>query len=343
MIDRSRLGALAVPVWAALSLSALSAAEPPPRTTLSDAGIRFTVPDKPYVVLRRGSLEAAVVDNRAVDDAVLPGHRAGYHGVALLRHERQPRNLFVTAYAGLNFEHIHDGTVQAHNILFEPRHAPMELRSINSHTAELHQPPTPHWGLESCLRYELFDHGVIEVTFECIPRRVTWKNDYLGLFWASYIHQPESLDIHFLGRTEGDDRTQWMRGITPEHGVLATHRSLDDNRELAHDAGFPLSLVFNFSKQRFAEPWFFGVCRGMAFCQMFRAGDGVRLSQSPSGAGQGNPAWDFQWFIPRPQVGHRYQLVMRALYIPLPDTQGIAAARDQVRKEIERIGFERKK
>ena len=71
------------------------------------------------------------MDNRAVDDDVLPGHRAGYHGVASLRHDRQPRNLFVPAYAGLNFEHIHDGTVQARDVLFEPRNAPMELRRID--------------------------------------------------------------------------------------------------------------------------------------------------------------------------------------------------------------------
>ena len=48
------------------------------RTSLSDPAIRHTVPEKLYVILRRGDLEAVVVDNRAVDDAVLPGHRAGY-------------------------------------------------------------------------------------------------------------------------------------------------------------------------------------------------------------------------------------------------------------------------
>ena len=40
----------------------------------------------------------------------LPGHRAGYNGVASLTHKRRPSNLFVAAYGGLNFEHIHDGT-----------------------------------------------------------------------------------------------------------------------------------------------------------------------------------------------------------------------------------------
>jgi hypothetical protein len=87
-------------------------AEEPGRTTLSVPSIRYTVPEKPYVILARGDVEAVVVDHRAVDDAVLPGHRAGYAGVAVLRHARRRDNLFVPAYAGLNFEHIHDGTTR---------------------------------------------------------------------------------------------------------------------------------------------------------------------------------------------------------------------------------------
>jgi hypothetical protein len=59
------------------------------RTTLSAPSIRFTVPAEPYVILARGDVEAVVVDNRAVDDAVLRGHRAGYSGLAVLRHVRR--------------------------------------------------------------------------------------------------------------------------------------------------------------------------------------------------------------------------------------------------------------
>lgn len=299
-------------------------------TSLDNRAIQYTVPASHYVVLKRGPIQAVVVDNRAVDDAVLPGHRAGYHGVASLTHDKQPRNLFVPAYAGLNFEHIHDGTTQAREILFEPRNAPMQLRVVNEHTAELYQPPTPHWGLESCLRYELQEDGAIRMIFECIPRRVTWKNDYLGLFWASYIHQPESLDIHFLGQEAGG-AAGWIRGSSPEHGVRATHLAVADDREFAHDADFPLTLVFNRSDYRFTEPWYFGMCRGMAFAQSFRPDDHVRISQSPSGGGAGNPAWDFQWLIREPKVGQRCQLVMHALYVPaaqsLPDTRDSLAHR----------------
>src|SRR5438445_3334860 len=77
-------------------LRALAAPDETPRqTSLSDPQARFTVPDKPYAVLHRAPLEAVVVDNRAVDDEVLPGHRAGYHGLGSLRHDQQSGNLFV--------------------------------------------------------------------------------------------------------------------------------------------------------------------------------------------------------------------------------------------------------
>ena len=97
----------------------------PGRTTFTNPTIRYTVPEKPYVVLRRGEVGAIVVDQRAVDDGVLRGHRAGYSGLAALRHDRRRENLFVPAYAGLNFEHIHDGTLAVKRDRFEPRTAPM--------------------------------------------------------------------------------------------------------------------------------------------------------------------------------------------------------------------------
>jgi hypothetical protein len=255
--------------------------------------------------------------------------------VAALRHARQPRNLFVPAYSGLNFEHIHDGTVQPREVLFEPRNAPMELRVISDDTVELYQPPTPHWRLESCMRYELLGDGVIELTFECIPRASTFRNDYIGLFWASYIDQPESLDIHFIGcpATNRTSAPAWLQGITPAHGELPTHLALNDNRTFAHAEDFPLTLVFNRSRYRYAQPWYFGVCREMAFLQMFRPEDCVRITQSPSGGGNGCPAWDFQWFIEKPRAGQRYQLVMRAAYVPVNGP----GQSPEVRAELERI------
>jgi len=212
----------------------------------------------------------------------------------------------------------------------------MELRVLNDRTAELYQAPTPYWGLESCMRYELLDDCVIELTFECVPRRDTFTNGYMGLFWASYIDHPESLDIHFRGFSQGAEANAgWLRGVTPAHGTLATHRAQDDQRGFAHDSMFPLELPFGFSRLRYVEPWYFGVCRGMAFVQMFRAQDAVRLTQSPSGGGNGCPAWDFQWFIEKPRLGQRYQLVMRAAYVPVDGPGDAASVREQIHRFVQ--------
>jgi hypothetical protein len=314
--------------------AAAATGEPPKLTSLSDPKVRYEVPKKPYVVLKRSGIEAVIANNEAVDDAVLPRHRAGYSGVASLTGAGRKDNFFVPGVAGLNYEHIHDGTTQNRTIQFEPRNAPMELRVIDEHTAEVYQAPTPFFALESCLRYRLLEDGVIEMTLECIPRKATFKNGYIGLFWASYIHQPKSLDIHFKGHGEGEKETRWIRGVTPKHGVEAVHVAHDDQRQFKHDADFPLLLVFNRSKWRYREPWYYGVNGEHAYVQMFRPKDRILLTQSPSGGGTGNPAWDFQFYVEDYRVGERYQMVMRAMLLRFESAAQVEAATAKHRQAL---------
>lgn len=318
-----------------VSINAASfAADLPKRTTLSNNQV-FVVSPTGYHVLKAGDVEAVVVDNSAVDDAVLPGHKAGYSGVAKLTHKNRAENLLVPQLAGLNYEHIHDGTTQPRDILFEPRRAPIETRIIGPRIVDLYQAPTPTWQLESVLRYEMLDDGTIEMTLECIPRAKNFRNGYIGLFWASYINQPESLDIHFRGHDTGvKEPARWIRGVTPSHGVVPTHLGTNDDRDFKHDADFPLTLAFNRSKHRFTEPWYYGVSHSMALVCMFRPQDNIRLTQSPSGGGSGNPAWDFQFFIPDYEVGTRYQMVMRAMYVPFKSHEQISDASLPNRKAL---------
>ncbi len=323
-----------------LALVSVSLAEGIPETTLSNPSTRYTRPEKPYVVMKRGEVEVVVVDNSAVDDEVLPKHRAGYSGIAVLRHTGRPENLFVPGIAGLNFEHILSGeTPTDKKTQFEPRNHPMELRVIHPHAVELYQAPTFHHGLESCQRYELLSDGTIQLTVEVVPRRASFPNGYVNLFWASYINQPESLDIHFRGvpadPSAGEEAT-WIRGVTPSHGELSTHPAVDDKREFAHDTPFPLTLVYSLSNYRYTEPWYFGVSHGMAFVEIFRPQDRVRLTQSPSGGGNGNPAWDFQFFVEKPELGKLSRFVMRAAYLPYESPEQIAAATRKHRDELAR-------
>ena len=84
-------------------------------------------------------------------------HRAGYNGVWELRHRSSTRNLFVPAYAGLNLEHVFNGETEFTNrdIFFEPRRAPMTVKKISDQQAELHQPATTNFHLESTTRFTL--------------------------------------------------------------------------------------------------------------------------------------------------------------------------------------------
>jgi hypothetical protein len=286
-------------------------------TSLTNKAVKFTQADKHYVVLKQGDVTAIIVDNAAIDIPQLPKHRAGYNGVASLTHKKRPGNLFVPSIAGLNFEHIHDGTLAVAKEKFEPRRVPMQLRIIDERTVELYQPPTPQWKLESCGRYQLLDDGTIEYTFECIPRADLFKQGYIGLFWASYIHAPGDRAIHFKGRLAEDaEGSGWIRGVTPSHGVDSTHPPAGELPVLDIDPDFPLTLVNHPSKYRHTESWYYGISHNMTYAQMFRPRDRIWLAQSPTGGGAKNPAWDFQWFIPNYKVNEAYGFVMRASYFP---------------------------
>ena len=286
-----------------------------------------------------GPVAAVVVDNEAVNVPECPGHRAGYNGLAALRRDNAGENLFVPAVAGLNFEHIHDGSLESvRQEKFEPRKAPMELRVVDSFTVELYQPPTPNMRLESCGRYHILEDGVIEYTFECIPRADNFRNGYLALFWASYIQKPESTNIHFVGTSaSAAEGAKWIEAASPAHGVDSTHPPAGALPVLRHDQEFPLTLVFHRSPYLYVEPWYYGVSHGRAYVQMFRPRDRIWFAQSPSGGGTGNPAWDFQWFVAEPKVGEAYGFTMRAALLPTTDREAIRRATQHHRDELSAV------
>ncbi len=305
------------------AVAVLSGAHPyaaPGVTSLTNPSVKYHLTDQHFVVLKRGKITAVIVDNAAVDTPELPGHRAGYNGVASLKYEGQTENLFVPALAGLNFEHIHDGTPD-YKEKFEPRAFPMQLRIISENTVELYQPPTENWKLESCGRYELLEDGTIEYTFECIPRAALFKRGYIGLFWASYMQAPEDRRIYFYGKPKNrlNEAETLIAASTPAHGVESTHPPANAVFFPEIAADFPLKLVNHPSAYVYSQPWYYGIHRDYSYTQVFRNRDQIWFAQSPTGGGQQNPAWDFQWFIPDYKVGEAYGFVMRAQYGPWSD------------------------
>ncbi len=286
-------------------------------TSLTNKAVTYRVPKEHYVTLKAAEITAIIVDNEAVDIPELPGHKAGYNGVASLKHRKNGENLFVPNYAGLNFEHIHDGTKENLIEKFEPRKFPMELRVIDASTVELYQAATGNFQLESCGRYHLKQDGTIEYTFECIPRAETFQHGYIGLFWASYINAPEDKAIYFQGEPVDGGSPRLIRAVTPQHGVESVHVAKGTTWFPKVNEDFPLTLVLNRSKFVYTEASYYGLRDDLAFTQTFPDSKNLYMVQSPSGGGQGNPAWDFEWFIPDYKVGEAYGMTMTATYGPL--------------------------
>jgi hypothetical protein len=264
---------------------------------------------------RAGNLTAIIGDNAAHEQ-----HRAGYNGVWSLTHRTEPANLFVPAVAGLNFEHIFDGERydrdRTNTIFFEPRNARMNFRRVSDSEAELHQPPTPTFRLESWTRFTLVAPHYIDMTFRCIATQHVFSNGYIGLFWASYINAPDDKSMYFRhGR-------QWHQLCTQRHNDESTVRHSDDKVELRFHKDFPQCLMRNYSPMRYEEPFFYGNFRNHVAILMFDRTEGIRFTHSPSGGGGNaerqttNPAWDFQYIVPRYEVKREYRFRARLAYRP---------------------------
>ncbi len=269
-----------------------------------------------------GDLSGVFVDNGSYG----ADHREGYNGIAELYHQAQDSTLFVPAFAGFNLEHLFGGDSLAQ--LFEPREHPMELYRTDE-AVLLYQPPTPRSNVESLIRFEPVGPHYIDVTYRCVVHESDFFNHgYAGVFWASYINAPADKRIYFRGTPEGEAAARWISAFSDEHGVASTHRAAGTDHEFYFAPNFNASLASHFSSYRFTEPYYYGRFHNMAFMYMFDTSKAVRFSQSPTGGGSANPAWDFQFLIPDVQYGKTYSFRARLVYKPFDGTQDL---RDEYR------------
>ena len=260
-----------------------------------------------------GDLTAVVGDNGAAGE-----HRAGYNGLWSLTHRTEKTNLFVPSVAGFNLEHIFDGeTLDSPGqtkLFFEPRNAPMQLRKVSEREAELHQPPTPTFHLESWTKFAFSEPDAVDVTFRCKAHQHVFRRGYIGLFWASYINAPDDKSMYIHGPSG------WVQHCSPAHDNQSTVRHVDDKFEMTFVEGHRDCLYKNYSPLRFREPFFYGLFRGHIVIVMFDRTEGIRISHSPSGGGTNktadttNPAWDFQFVIPKYDVKIEYGFRARLVY-----------------------------
>jgi hypothetical protein len=265
------------------------------------------------LTIERGNLKGVFVDNTEVK----PDHRAGYNGIAQLYHADQDSGIFVPEYAGFNLEHIFGG--DSLNQLFEPRVNPMTLYRKTDSEVMLYQAPTPLSSVESLTSFKVVEPHYIDITFECLFHKDEFfGHDYAGLFWASYIERPDDKKIYFRGVPENQPskNSEWIAAWSDEHGVKSTHKSVSDQQEFFFSEDFNASLASHFSDYRYTDPFFFGRYKNMVLAFLFDSKEIIRFSQSPTGGGELNPAWDFQYLIPSPEKGKKYSFKVRMLYKP---------------------------
>ena len=254
-----------------------------------------------------GDLTAVIGDNEPYD-----GRRAGYNGVHRLLHRTQPKSLFTIA--GLNFEHIFDGDQDLRGdvkTFFEPRNAPMEFRKISETEAELHQPPTPTFHLESWTQLKLVAPHYIDFTFRCKPHQHVFTNGFIGLFWASYIDNPENKSIYFR------DGKGWVQLCSQVHFDECTVVHVSEKPEIKTVQGGRQAMYRNFSPLRFSDPVYTGYYGTHQAIVMFDRTEGIRFAHSPSAGGPPSAtevAWDWQFIIPAYEVLKEYGYRARFAY-----------------------------
>ena len=218
-----------------------------------------------------GDITAVIGDNSAQDN-----HRAGYNGLWSLTHKAEKTNVFVPTVAGLNLEHIFDGETLdpkgETKIFFEPRNAAMTLKKLSATEAELHQPPTPTFHLESWTTFKLVEPHYVDFAFRFRATQHAFKRGYIGLFWASYINAPDDKSMYLRGKSG------WLQHCTPAHDTLSTVLHEKDTFEMTFSKVHRDCLYRNFSPLRYELPFFYGLFRDMTLMVMLDRTEGVRWS-----------------------------------------------------------------
>ncbi len=90
-------------------------------------------------------------------------------------------------------------------------------------------------------------------------------------------------------------------------------------------SNFNVTLSNHFSDYKYSLPFYYGRFHNMVLAYLFDSSESevIRFSQSPTGGGATNPAWDFQFIIPQPEQGKEYSFRARIVYKPFISREDI--------------------
>ena len=210
----------------------------------------------------------------------------------------------------------------------------MTFRRLSDSEAELYQPPTPTFFLESWTRFKFVEPHYIDVNFRFLAHQHVFEGNYIGLFWASYINGPADKSLYFPGGWRPKENL-WMQLCTQAHDDESTVLHEADNFQLTWKKDSRDALFKNLSRMRYAAPFYYGNIEGLVYILMFEKPDGIRLTHSPSGGGLNkdfqttNPPWGWQFIVPKYEVNREYKYRARAVLRP-------KCSREEILKEVER-------
>jgi len=255
-------------------------------------------------------------------------HRKGYNGVAALIPHGYGNNLFVPAYAGLNYETISlsglSPYVETHKTKFEPRAEPMSITEATDTQVVLEQPETSHARVSARITFSAHDphylHQKIELTFH---RRFCSEDEpnIFSSLWASYIHQPRDRYIYLQRPDAKGPLDRWVGLTREDHG--------SPEYDVRHLPDQEIAAADHLSRMNTSEPvdanhrqkiedevrsglsHYYGICgEDLVFLMMFGQPDRIRLAYSPNDGGKSpewSPAWDYILHLDDVEVGPTYR------------------------------------
>ena len=288
-------------------------------------------------------LQNADLSGWLLDNAGNRGRDGG--GFNLLAHRRYPGLSFYRAnQVGLNFEHIFNGAAVDNAIaMFTPRKEPNYLLKQGPQNATLRWPADMSaWGVECSMTYTFTEPDAIDMQFTAVPRVAKWPQGYLAFMWASYMNCTVARPIHFWGADRGEAR--WLK-----FGEADDSAQGFETGTVAYAGVAPLPFdpdaqslnIVEHPTKRFLYPFYYGLIDGdhdldtdgetLAYILMFDQSEPIRfalwnfIKDPAENPDPHSPAWDWQYVIREPKVGHRYGYRMRVVVTPFSGRQDVLA------------------
>lgn len=317
----------------ATALGCLTAAAQP-----ADPGRAVTHKAYNEVFLRNADLAGWLLDNDGNR-----GRDSG--GFNLLYHLLYPgKSFYRSRQVGLNFEHIFNGGTPDNAIaMFTPRNEWNYLRVDGSQSATLCWPADMSaWGVACTMTYTFVEPDAIDLQFTAVPQVEKWPHGYLAFMWASYMNRTAERPIHFWGANGGEPG--WMafgENTDDTQGFETGTVAYQGVEPLPYDPDSQALNIIEHPTKRFVYPFYYGLIDGdqdlatrddtLAYILMFDQTEPIRfalwnfIKDSDGNADPNSPAWDWQFVIREPKVGHRYNYRMRVVVTPFTSQEDVLA------------------